>query len=54
MCAESTVISFLKGRFYIRHDFIRQQLINSMLKALTTFIPANMLDTRLLKYGIKL
>ena len=47
-------LSQRKVSLYIRHDFIRQQLINSMLKALTTFIPANMLDTRLLKYGIKL
>ena len=39
---------------YIRHDYIRQRMLNSIIEVVMRFIPKNMIDGHIVKYGIKL
>ena len=39
---------------YIREDFVRQRMLNSVVKALTEFVPESMMEERILKYGVRL
>lgn len=39
---------------YIREDFIREQMLHSIVSTLLTFIPSNMIEDRIVKFGIKL
>lgn len=47
-------LSYRKISIYIRSDYFRERLLNSVVDALKIFIPAHMLEPRLLKFGIKL
>ena len=38
----------------IRHDYVREGLMNAVAKCVKEIIPAHMLDTRLKKFAIKL
>ncbi|MDE7025112.1 MAG: LysR family transcriptional regulator [Paramuribaculum sp.] len=39
---------------YIRHDFIRQRMLNSIIKAITAFLPAEMISPGITKREIRL
>ncbi len=39
---------------YIRHDYVRAGLLNSVVDTLKKFMPAGMLEKSLIKNGIKL
>ena len=39
---------------YIREDFVRQRMLNSVVKALAEFVPESMMEERILKYGVRL
>lgn len=39
---------------YIREDFVRERLLNSIAETLVSIVPKNFFDERILKYGIRL
>ena len=39
---------------YIREDFVRERLLNSIAETLVSIVPRNFFDERILKYGIRL
>ena len=39
---------------YIREDYIQQGILNTITKTLLCFIPNEMIDERIIKYGVKL
>ena len=39
---------------YIREDYIQQGILNTITKTLLCFMPHEMIDERIVKYGIKL
>lgn len=47
-------LSYRKVSIYIREDFFRERLLNSIVYALKMLIPSSMLEHRILKFGIKL
>lgn len=51
---EGDYLSQRRVSVYIRHDFIRQRIINSISEALKSFIPEEMMEPRIIKYGIRL
>ncbi len=51
---EGDYLSQRRVSVYVREDFIRERMINSVVEALQTFIPRRMMDARIVKYGIKL
>ena len=51
---EGDYLSQRRVSVYVREDFIRERMINSVVEALQTFIPRRMIGARIVKYGIKL
>ncbi len=51
---EGDYLSMRRVSLYIREDFIRQRLLNTVINVLKQFMPKDMLEDRILKYGIKL
>ena len=47
-------LSYRKISIYIRSDYFRERLLNSVVDALKTFIPSKMLESRIIKYDIRL
>ena len=47
-------LSYRKVSIYLRDDYFRERLLNSLVDALKTFIPSSMLEPRILRYGIRL
>lgn len=47
-------LSYRKVSIYIRADYFRERLLNSIVDAMKTFIPSVMLEPRILKFGIRL
>ncbi len=48
---------YLSGRsvsIYIRQDFMRERLLNSIVEALVSFIPGNMVEKKIVERGIRL
>jgi LysR family hydrogen peroxide-inducible transcriptional activator len=39
---------------YIREDYIRQRMLNTITDTLLQFMPEGMMDERIAKYGIRL
>lgn len=47
-------LSMRRISMYIKADYIRGKMLNTIVDTLTKFIPANMFEPNILKYGIKL
>ena len=47
-------LSMRRISMYIKTDYIRGKMLNTIVNTLTKFIPANMFEPNILKYGIKL
>ena len=47
-------LSMRRISMYIKTDYIRGKMLNTIVDTLTKFIPANMFEPNILKYGIKL
>ncbi len=47
-------LSLRKISMYIREDYVRERMLNTVTDTLKKFMPKNMLETALLKYGIRL
>ena len=51
---EGDYLSQRRISLYIREDYIRQGMLNSITKTLLRFMPDGMMEERIVKYGIKL
>lgn len=51
---EGDYLSQRRVSIYIRHDFIRERMLGSIVKALSAFVPKAMMEERLIKYGVKI
>ena len=51
---EGNYISQRRVSLYIKEDYIRQRMLNTIFDTLKAFMPMEMLGERILKYGIKL
>lgn len=51
---EGDYLSQRRVSIYIRHDFIRERMLGSIVKALSAFVPKTMMEERLIKYGVKI
>lgn len=51
---EGDYLSQRRISLYIRHDYIRQRMLNTITDTLKEFMPKGMLGEGILKYGIKL
>ena len=51
---EGDYLSQRRISMYIREDYIRQSMLNTITKTLLRFMPEGMMEERLVKYGIKL
>ena len=51
---EGDYLSQRRVSLYIREDYIRQSMLNTITKTLLRFMPDSMMEERIVKYGIKL
>ena len=51
---EGDYLSQRRVSLYIREDYIRQAMLNTITKTLLRFMPEGMMEERIVKYGIKL
>ena len=51
---EGDYLSQRRVSLYVRADSIRERMLNSIIESLTGFVPKDMFEPRILKYGIKL
>ena len=51
---EGDYLSQRRVSLYIREDYIRQAMLNTITKTLLRFMPEGMMEERIAKYGIKL
>ena len=51
---EGDYLSQRRVSLYVRADSIRARMLNSIIESLTGFVPKDMFEPRILKYGIKL
>ena len=51
---EGDYLSQRRVSLYIREDYIRQSMLNTITKTLLRFMPDKMMEERIVKYGIKL
>lgn len=51
---EGDYLSRRRVSMYIAEDCIRERMLNSIVEALAAFVPADMMEARLKKYGIRL
>ena len=51
---EGDYLSQRRVSLYIREDYIRQAMLNTITKTLLRFMPAGMMEDRIAKYGVKL
>ena len=47
-------LSMRRISLYIREDYIRQRMLNTITSTLIRFMPKGMMDERIVKYGIRL
>ena len=47
-------LSMRRVSLYIREDYIRQSMLNTITKTLLRFMPEGMMEERIMKYGVKL
>ena len=51
---EGDCLSQRSVSLYIRNDYIRQKMVNSVIDTLKLFMPKGMMNANLVKYGVKL
>lgn len=51
---EGDYLSQRRVSLYIREDYIRQRMLNTITDTLLSFMPTEMMEERIVKYGIKL
>lgn len=51
---EGDYLSQRRVSLYIREDYIRQSMLNTITKTLLRFMPEGMMEERIVKYGVKL
>lgn len=51
---EGNYLSMRRISLYIKDEYIRQGMLNTIVNALLSFIPKKMMEERIVKYGIKL
>ena len=51
---EGNYLSQRRVSLYIKEDYIRQRMLNTIVDTLKAFMPMEMLGEGILKYGIKL
>ena len=51
---EGDYLSQRRVSLYIREDYIRQSMLNTITKTLLRFMPEGMMEERIMKYGVKL
>lgn len=51
---EGDYLSQRRVSLYIREDYIRQAMLNTITKTLIRFMPEGMMEERIIKYGVKL
>lgn len=51
---EGDYLSQRRVSLYIREDYVRQQMLRSVVDALLAFLPKAMVEERILKFGVKL
>jgi len=51
---EGDYLSLRRVSLYIREDYIRQRMLNTITETLLRFMPEGMMEERIVKYGIKL
>ena len=51
---EGDYLSQRRVSLYIREDYIRQSMLNTITKTLLRFMPEGMMEERIVKYGIKI
>ncbi len=51
---EGDYLSQRRVSLYVRADSIRERMLNSIIESLTGFVPKDMFEPHILKYGIKL
>jgi LysR family hydrogen peroxide-inducible transcriptional activator len=51
---EGDYLSQRRVSLYIREDYIRQAMLNTITKTLLRFMPEGMMEERIAKYGIRL
>ena len=51
---EGDCLSQRRVSLYVKQDYVRQQMLDSVVKALLAFLPRQMVDERILKFGVKL
>ena len=52
--AEACDVSQRRVSLYIKEDYIRQRMLNTIVDTLKAFMPKEMLGEGIVKYGIKL
>ena len=50
---EGDYLSQRRVSLYIREDYIRQRMLNTITETLLRFMPDGMMEERIVKYGIK-
>lgn len=51
---EGDCLSQRRVSIYVKQDYVRQQMLDSVVQALLAFLPRQMVDERILKFGAKL
>ena len=51
---EGDCLSQRRVSLYVKQDYVRQQMLDSVVQALLAFLPRQMVDERILKFGVKL
>lgn len=51
---DGNYLSQRRVSLYIKDDYVRQRMLNTISETLLCFMPENMMDARIVKYGIKL
>lgn len=51
---EGDYLSMRRISLYIREDYIRQRMLNTITRTLQQFMPKGMMEERIVKYGVKL
>ena len=43
-----------KVSIYIRHDYVREKLLNTVIATIIKIIPSHMIENSIVKYGVRL
>ena len=51
---EGDYLSLRRVSLYIKDDYVREMMLNTVVNVLKTFMPNGMLNEGIVKYGVKL